>query len=97
MASILNAARISSRAAFSDPDGNVWLMQEITARLPGRVDAGADIRTAPRGDLARGAAARRPPLMASTKRRIGRGRSRTGPTGTPSTWSASRAGEALPQ
>jgi catechol 2,3-dioxygenase-like lactoylglutathione lyase family enzyme len=23
-------------AAFSDPDGNEWLLQEITARLPGR-------------------------------------------------------------
>jgi len=29
-----------SRASFSDPDGNVWLLQEITARLPGRVDSG---------------------------------------------------------
>jgi catechol 2,3-dioxygenase-like lactoylglutathione lyase family enzyme len=29
-----------SRATFSDPDGNVWLLQEVTARLPGRVDAG---------------------------------------------------------
>jgi len=29
-----------SRAVFSDPDGNVWLLQEITSRLPGRVDAG---------------------------------------------------------
>ncbi len=24
-------------ASFSDPDGNSWLLQEITARLPGRV------------------------------------------------------------
>jgi hypothetical protein len=23
-------------ASFSDPDGNEWLLQEITARLPGR-------------------------------------------------------------
>jgi catechol 2,3-dioxygenase-like lactoylglutathione lyase family enzyme len=30
-----------SRASFSDPDGNVWLLQEITTRLPGRVDPGA--------------------------------------------------------
>jgi catechol 2,3-dioxygenase-like lactoylglutathione lyase family enzyme len=30
-----------SRATFSDPDGNEWLMQEITTRLPGRVDASA--------------------------------------------------------
>jgi catechol 2,3-dioxygenase-like lactoylglutathione lyase family enzyme len=29
-----------SRATFSDPDGNVWLLQEITTRLPGRVDPG---------------------------------------------------------
>jgi catechol 2,3-dioxygenase-like lactoylglutathione lyase family enzyme len=28
-----------SRASFSDPDGNTWLLQEITTRLPGRVDA----------------------------------------------------------
>jgi catechol 2,3-dioxygenase-like lactoylglutathione lyase family enzyme len=27
----------SSYASFSDPDGNVWLLQEITERLPGRV------------------------------------------------------------
>jgi catechol 2,3-dioxygenase-like lactoylglutathione lyase family enzyme len=29
----------SSFASFSDPDGNSWLLQEVTARLPGRVDA----------------------------------------------------------
>jgi catechol 2,3-dioxygenase-like lactoylglutathione lyase family enzyme len=28
-----------SFASFSDPDGNGWLFQEITARAPGRVDA----------------------------------------------------------
>ena len=28
-----------SFASFSDPDGNGWLLQEITARLPGRIDA----------------------------------------------------------
>jgi catechol 2,3-dioxygenase-like lactoylglutathione lyase family enzyme len=27
-----------SFASFADPDGNGWLLQEITARLPGRVD-----------------------------------------------------------
>src|SRR3954471_4245739 len=25
-----------SRASFSDPDGNVWILQEVTTRLPGR-------------------------------------------------------------
>jgi catechol 2,3-dioxygenase-like lactoylglutathione lyase family enzyme len=29
-----------SRAVFSDPDGNSWLLQEITTRLPGRIDIG---------------------------------------------------------
>jgi catechol 2,3-dioxygenase-like lactoylglutathione lyase family enzyme len=28
-----------SYAMFKDPDGNGWLLQEVTARLPGRVDA----------------------------------------------------------
>lgn len=27
-----------SFATFSDPDGNTWLLQEVTTRLPGRVD-----------------------------------------------------------
>jgi catechol 2,3-dioxygenase-like lactoylglutathione lyase family enzyme len=31
----------ASFASFSDPDGNSWLLQEITARLPGRVDHAA--------------------------------------------------------
>ncbi len=30
-----------SRALFNDPDGNVWLLQEVTTRLPGRIDPGA--------------------------------------------------------
>jgi catechol 2,3-dioxygenase-like lactoylglutathione lyase family enzyme len=30
-----------SLASFSDPDGNRWLLQEVTTRLPGRVDAAA--------------------------------------------------------
>jgi catechol 2,3-dioxygenase-like lactoylglutathione lyase family enzyme len=29
----------ASFVSFSDPDGNGWLLQEITTRLPGRVDA----------------------------------------------------------
>ena len=27
-----------SRASFADPDGNTWVLQEITERLPGRVE-----------------------------------------------------------
>jgi catechol 2,3-dioxygenase-like lactoylglutathione lyase family enzyme len=30
-----------SFASFHDPDGNGWLLQEITTRLPGRIDTGA--------------------------------------------------------
>jgi catechol 2,3-dioxygenase-like lactoylglutathione lyase family enzyme len=41
----------SSFASFSDPDGNSWLLQEITTRLPGRVDA-AETAFASVGDLA---------------------------------------------
>ena len=29
-----------SLATFNDPDGNSWLLQEITSRLPGRIDTG---------------------------------------------------------
>jgi len=31
----------SSFATFSDPDGNGWLLQEVTTRLPGRIDSAA--------------------------------------------------------
>jgi len=31
-------ASYGSFVSFSDPDGNSWLFQEVTARLPGRVD-----------------------------------------------------------
>jgi catechol 2,3-dioxygenase-like lactoylglutathione lyase family enzyme len=29
----------SSFVTFSDPDGNGWLLQEVTTRLPGRIDS----------------------------------------------------------
>ncbi|MEV0797454.1 VOC family protein [Kribbella sp. NPDC050281] len=32
-------ASYSSFATFSDPDGNGWLLQEITSRLPGRIES----------------------------------------------------------
>jgi catechol 2,3-dioxygenase-like lactoylglutathione lyase family enzyme len=37
-------------ASFSDPDGNRWLLQEITKRLPGRVEAETTFASA--GELA---------------------------------------------
>ena len=48
-------ASYRSFATFSDPDGNGWLLQEVTARLPGRIDSnettyasGADLASAMR-------------------------------------------------
>jgi catechol 2,3-dioxygenase-like lactoylglutathione lyase family enzyme len=44
-------ASYGSFATFSDPDGNGWLLQEITTRLPGRIDA-AETGFASTADLA---------------------------------------------
>ncbi|HET9646963.1 MAG TPA: VOC family protein [Microlunatus sp.] len=44
-------ASYGSFATFSDPDGNSWLLQEITTRLPGRTDP-AETTFASTGDLA---------------------------------------------
>jgi catechol 2,3-dioxygenase-like lactoylglutathione lyase family enzyme len=44
-------ASYRSFATFSDPDGNGWLLQEITARLPGRIDT-AETAFASANDLA---------------------------------------------
>jgi catechol 2,3-dioxygenase-like lactoylglutathione lyase family enzyme len=44
-------ASYSSFATFSDPDGNTWLLQEITTRLAGRIDA-AETAFASTADLA---------------------------------------------
>jgi len=37
--------------SFNDPDGNTWLVQEVTTRLPGRIDA-AETAFASTADLA---------------------------------------------
>jgi catechol 2,3-dioxygenase-like lactoylglutathione lyase family enzyme len=44
-------ASYGSFATFSDPDGNGWLLQEITTRLPGRINA-AETAFASTADLA---------------------------------------------
>jgi catechol 2,3-dioxygenase-like lactoylglutathione lyase family enzyme len=38
-------ASYRSFATFNDPDGNTWLLQEITTRLPGRGESSVDIAT----------------------------------------------------
>jgi hypothetical protein len=39
----------ASYASFSDPEGNRWLLQEITTRLPGRIDSNATTFTSASG------------------------------------------------
>ncbi len=48
-----------SFVTFSDPDGNSWLLQEVTSRLPGRIEGGTAFSSAPdlAGALRRAAAA----------------------------------------
>jgi catechol 2,3-dioxygenase-like lactoylglutathione lyase family enzyme len=47
----LDRRSYGSFASFSDPDGNGWLLQEITTRLPGRIDS-AETAFASANDLA---------------------------------------------
>jgi catechol 2,3-dioxygenase-like lactoylglutathione lyase family enzyme len=47
-----NRSSYGSFASFNDPDGNGWLLQEVTTRLPGRIDA-ATTSFASAYDLAR--------------------------------------------
>jgi predicted enzyme related to lactoylglutathione lyase len=47
-----DGATYGSFASFSDPDGNTWLLQEITTRLPGRIEPAAT-SFASAGDLAK--------------------------------------------
>jgi catechol 2,3-dioxygenase-like lactoylglutathione lyase family enzyme len=63
-------ATYGSFATFSDPDGNRWLMQEITRRLPGRIDAAADTSYASISDLA-GAMRRASAAHGEHEKRIG--------------------------
>jgi catechol 2,3-dioxygenase-like lactoylglutathione lyase family enzyme len=80
----------SSFATFEDPDGNSWLLQAVTDRLPGSLDP---IRTSPRSTL--------PvtwpgpcdvPRQPTANTRSGSARlTRIGRIGMPSTWSVSRA------
>src|SRR5580658_2417464 len=58
-----------SFASFHDPDGNGWLFQEITARLPGRIDS-ATTSFASANDLA-GALRRAAAAHGEHEKRIG--------------------------
>jgi catechol 2,3-dioxygenase-like lactoylglutathione lyase family enzyme len=79
----------SSLASFSDPDGNSWLLQEITTRLPGRIDSGVTSFGSV-SDLASAFRRTEGLRMASTRSAAGGSATRTGPTGTQRTWRRSR-------
>ena len=77
-----------SYATFKDPDGNTWLLQEVTARFPGRVDAN-QTTFASVADLA-SALRRAEAAHGEHEKRTGGRQMKTGRTGTPSTWWRSR-------
>jgi catechol 2,3-dioxygenase-like lactoylglutathione lyase family enzyme len=58
-----------SRATFDDPDGNTWLLQEVTTRLPGRIEGGVT-SFGSAGDLA-GAMRRAAAAHGEHEKRIG--------------------------
>ncbi len=63
-------ATYSSFATFSDPDGNGWLLQEVTTRLPGRIDPAAGTTFTSANDLA-GALRRAAAAHGEHEKRIG--------------------------
>ena len=73
----------ASRASFSDPDGNGWLLQEITTRLPGRIDP-ATTTFASAKDLA--SALGRAEAAHGEQRSARGSATRTGRTGMQHTW-----------
>ncbi len=84
----------ASFVSFSDPDGNDWKLQEVTNRLPGRVDPADDHVQLRRGPGRARFGVRRPPT-ASTRSASAR-QTPTGPTGMPTYMVAEQAGDTLP-
>ena len=75
-----------SMASFSDPDGNGWVLQEVTARLPGRVAGDTTFTSA--AELA--AALRRAAVAHGEHEKRTGSTISIGRTGTPSMSSTSR-------
>ncbi len=84
----------ASFLSFSDPDGNGWLLQEITTRLPGRIEATETVYTST-ADLM--SALWRAALPTASTRSAPGDTTTTGPSGTPRTWWRSRPATELPQ
>jgi catechol 2,3-dioxygenase-like lactoylglutathione lyase family enzyme len=64
-------ATYSTFATFTDPDGNGWVLQEVTQRLPGRIDPGAGTGYSSVNDLA-GALRRASAAHGEHEQRIGK-------------------------
>ena len=84
-----------SLASFSDPDGNSWLLQEITTRLPGRIDSGVT-SFGSASDLAR-AFRRAEAAHGEHERRSGGGRDDNWPDWYAAYMVAEQSGAELPQ
>jgi catechol 2,3-dioxygenase-like lactoylglutathione lyase family enzyme len=84
-----------SFASFSDPDGNGWLLQEITRRLPGRIDSSA-ITFASASDLAK-AMRRAETAHGEHEKRMGGQRDENWPAWYAEYMAAEQTGTDLPQ
>ena len=87
-------ASYSSFATFTDPDGNGWLLQEVTTRLPGRLDSTVT-SYASANDLMR-ALVRAATAHGEHEQRIG-ARDEEWPVWYAAYMAAEQAGTALPQ
>jgi catechol 2,3-dioxygenase-like lactoylglutathione lyase family enzyme len=84
-----------SFASFNDPDGNGWLLQEVTTRLPGRIDS-AETTFASESDLA-GALRRAEAAHGEHEKRSGGKRDENWPDWYAKYMAAEQAGTGLPQ
>jgi catechol 2,3-dioxygenase-like lactoylglutathione lyase family enzyme len=89
-----NHQTYGSFASFYDPDGNGWLLQEITTRLPGRIDPGATT-FATAADLA-SALRRAEHAHGEHEKRVNQGRDENWPEWYASYMIAEQAGTELP-
>ena len=83
-----------SFASFRDPDGNGWIFQELTTRLPGRIDSGVTT-FASANDLA-SALRRAEAAHGKHEARIGKGRDENWPEWYAAYMAAEQSGKELP-
>jgi catechol 2,3-dioxygenase-like lactoylglutathione lyase family enzyme len=84
-----------SFASFNDPDGNGWVLQEVTTRLPGRIDS-AETTFASESDLA-GALRRAEAAHGEHEKRSGGKRDENWPDWYAKYMAAEQAGMELPR